>query len=306
LVPVCGVPLLSYSLAACAEHGLKRVVVNAHWLADQIEAWAGEHDGVEVVVSTEPEILGTGGGLKKVADELSPTFVVLNADVLHDVDLTALRAAVPSGGAAMALRPDPVEAPRYGVVAEDGEHVVVELASVARAEPIGRVDRTTHFTGIHALSREALERVPPGFADIVRTAYQQLVPLRRVAARRYEGIWLDAGDPLAYLDANFQVLSGRWKLPLDPFEDAAWCRTAAGREYGDPGVVGSAEVRGAAWIGHDVELGAGVVLQDVVLGSGTRVPAGAHLERVVSWEEGEVPSGRWKSVIVHPGGVLQA
>src|SRR4029079_14056952 len=32
LVPVCGVPLLAYSLALCARHGLRDVVVNAHWL----------------------------------------------------------------------------------------------------------------------------------------------------------------------------------------------------------------------------------------------------------------------------------
>jgi mannose-1-phosphate guanylyltransferase len=305
LVPVCGVPLLSYSLAACHKHGLTRVVMNAHWLSDQIEAWAGEHEGIEVHVSTElPDILGTGGGLKKVAEELAPTFVVLNADVLHDVDLTALRAAVPAGGAAMALRPHAEDASRYGVVAADAEQIVVELVKVARAEARGAVDRGTHFTGIHALDRATLERVPAGFADIVRTAYQELVPQRLVAGRRYAGIWLDAGDPAAYLDANLEVLSGRHALPLDPFEDAAWCRTGEGKEYGDPSVLNGAVVEGAAWIGREVELGAGVRLRDVVLGAGARVPAGVTLSRSVVWDDGEVPAGAHDGVIVHPGGVL--
>ena len=41
LVPVCGVPMLSYALALCARHGLSPVVVNAHHLADQLRPWAG-------------------------------------------------------------------------------------------------------------------------------------------------------------------------------------------------------------------------------------------------------------------------
>ncbi|MCA9495193.1 MAG: NTP transferase domain-containing protein, partial [Myxococcales bacterium] len=93
LVPVCGVPLLSWSLALCARHGLRDVVVNAHWLAEQVEAWSGEREGVRVTVVTEREILGTGGGLRNVADALAERFVVLNGDVLHAVDLGALLGA---------------------------------------------------------------------------------------------------------------------------------------------------------------------------------------------------------------------
>ena len=68
-------------------------------------AWQGEREGVRVTVTVEaPVILGTGGGLKAVADRLAERFVVVNADVLADVDLSALRAAVPDGGVALALR----------------------------------------------------------------------------------------------------------------------------------------------------------------------------------------------------------
>ena len=64
LVPVCGVPLLSWSLALCAHHGMRRVIVNGHWLPDALTPWAGEHEGCHVTLSIEqPEILGTGGGL---------------------------------------------------------------------------------------------------------------------------------------------------------------------------------------------------------------------------------------------------
>ena len=144
LVPVCGVPLLAYSLRLCARHGLSRVVVNAHWLSEQVEAWAGLHEGVNVTVSTEkPEVLGTGGGLRKVMHELDPVFVVLNGDVLHDVDLTALVATVRPGGAAMALRKYPDGDHRYGIVAADSANTVWRITSLASIEPEGDANEDT-------------------------------------------------------------------------------------------------------------------------------------------------------------------
>ncbi|MCB9688608.1 MAG: NDP-sugar synthase [Alphaproteobacteria bacterium] len=302
LVPVCGVPLLSWSLALCARHGLRDVVVNAHWLAEQVERWAGEREGVRVTVVTEREILGTGGGLRNVADALAERFVVLNGDVLHAVDLEALLGAVVDEGGALALRPDPEEAPRYGVVAADAEHRVVELASVARAEPRGAVDRTTHFTGIHALDRAALELVPEGFACIVRTAYRELVPARRVGAIRYDGPWLDAGDPAAYLDANLLVLRGCPELPIDPHARAAYARDASGRECGvrPDGV----RCEGPVWIGRGAELAPGTVLDHSVVGEGARVGPDSVLTQTVVWDGARHEGGAATRSVVYDGGTL--
>ncbi len=305
LVPICGVPLLSWNLALCARHGLRHVVVNAHWLSDQVEAWAGEHEGVSVAVSTElPDILGTGGGLKKVAADLAEQFVVLNGDVLHDVDLRALLDAVRPGGGAMALRPDAEAAPRYGVVAADESGTVVALTSLASAPAEGAVARDTHFTGIHALDRAALARVPEGFACIVRTAYTELVPERRVGAIRYGGPWLDAGDPAAYLDANLQVLLGRVRGALDPFARAGFAIDASGATRGDPSLVDGVDVRGPVWVGPGAQLAPGVVLERAVVGAGASVEPGASLRDTVVWDGVSAPSERHERAIVFPGGVL--
>lgn len=307
LVPICGVPLLRYSLALCEAHGLTDVVLNAHWLAEQVQAWEGQHGAVRVSVSTElPEILGTGGGLKRVSEQLAPRFVVLNADVLHNVDLTALLARVEGARAAMALRPDPENAPRYGIVAADAAGVVVRLTSLAEAAAEGDVRADTHFTGIHALDRGALELVPEGFACIVRTAYTALVPERAVRSLRYHGPWLDAGDPPAYLEANLSVLRGEVPLALDPMEQAAFATDGRSRRVGHLSAQQGLTVRGAAWIGHGTRFGSGVRLEDTVVGDGATVPDDTELVRSVVWDGCTVPPGRHEGVIVFPGGVLQA
>jgi len=306
LVPMCGVPMLSYALALCARHGLTDVVVNAHYLAEQLQRWEGAHEGCVVRVVVEaPEILGTGGGLKQVEADFAPVIAVLNADVLHDVDLTALAARVPHGGANLALRPDPDHVERYGVVATDGEGVVADLAGLATSSPRGAIDRSTHFTGIHALHRDALTLVPDGFACVVRTAYSQLVPVRRLNGHRYEGPWLDAGDPAAYLQTNLDVLHRRVVLALDPHERAAAWVAPSGERHGDTSLLEDIEVGGALWLGSGAVVSGGVALADAVVGDGARIPSGTSLLRAVVWDGVEVPPGEWRDVVFTSAGPVE-
>lgn len=300
LVPVCGVPMLSYALALCARHGLTDVVVNAHHLSAQLEAWAGEHEGCDVTVSVElPDILGTGGGLAKVRADLAERFAVVNADVLCDVDLTALLGLVKEGGASMALRPHPQDAERYGLVAADDTATVVRLTDVASAPAASDLQRDTHFTGIHAMSRSTLGLVPEGFACIVRTAYRSLVPQRKVRSLRHTGTWLDVGDPAAYLTANLAVLTTTMPVPLDPIARAAYAVSPRGKVGQAPRDV---EIEGCVWIGPDARVDRGAALKDSVIGNGARVRAGARLTRCVVWEGRDVPAGDWTDAIFYDGG----
>jgi len=304
LVPICGVPLLSYALALCARHDLTEVVINAHWLADQLVDWAGEREGCRVSVSVEtPDILGTGGGLKKVRDDLAPQFAILNGDVLHNIDLTALLGAVRPGGGALALRIDPQNAPDYGIVESDDTGTVVRIRDFAVGEARGSVDRTTHFTGIHALDRQALDRVPAGFCGILRTAHVTLVPERLVGAIKYRGTWLDAGDPQMYLQTNLAVLNGEIAFDLDPFRRAGFAIDGAGNRYGDPALVAGVEVVGPVWIGAGAQVGRGVRLERSIVGEGAEVRG--SLTGSVVWDGTGVPAGEHRGVVVHDGGGLQ-
>jgi NDP-sugar pyrophosphorylase family protein len=303
LVPVCGVPLLDYAVGHCLAFGLDRVVVNAHHQAEAVRAWArGLAAGVSVTVSVEaPEILGTGGGLKAVSDVLAERVVVLNGDVLCDVDLSVVMGAVPAGGAAMVLRPDRRAAEeRYGIVVTDGESRVVDLKKMACTTPVGPTRWDSHFTGIHALDRIVLDRVPEGFGCIVRTAYLELVAERLLVGVEHGGVWLDVGDPASYLSANLSVLRGEVKLHFDPMARASWW-TRTGGSVRDSGP----EVIGAAWVGSGVQFGAAVSLQDTVVGDFAQVAAHAQLQDCVVWSEAVVPSGNWRRCIFYGREVLE-
>lgn len=79
LLRVAGRALLDHALDQTT--GVARRVVNAHYLADQIEAHVA---GTDVRVSVEaPDILDTGGGLRQALPMLGPDPVfTLNTDVI--------------------------------------------------------------------------------------------------------------------------------------------------------------------------------------------------------------------------------
>ncbi len=188
LLPVRGVPMLDHVLAHVRAHGHDEVVVNAHWLGEQVVDWARGKPGVRVVVE-QPEILGTGGGLRNARHLLAERFVVVNGDILCDVDLTALTAV--DAPAVMALRPQ--ASPQHTGVSLDEQGVVRGIAGV-----VGEADARLHFTGVHALRREVLEHVPDGMSCIVRTAYRALIPRGEVRGVVHTGAWTDIGTLAEY------------------------------------------------------------------------------------------------------------
>ena len=93
-LPVRGVPLVAYQLALLAHHGVSEVVINAHHLPDRLIQAARRYrpPGLELHFSVEPQLLGTGGGIRKGAAFLrvSDPCLILGGDMIVDADLGAL------------------------------------------------------------------------------------------------------------------------------------------------------------------------------------------------------------------------
>lgn len=82
LVKVAGRHLIDYGFDHVRKAGVETVVVNVHYLADQIEDWVDQQASPEILVSDErAEILDTGGGIVKALPLLgNDPFFVLNSD----------------------------------------------------------------------------------------------------------------------------------------------------------------------------------------------------------------------------------
>src|SRR3954453_21452950 len=85
LIEVNGKALLDHVLEKLRTAGVKKVVVNVHYLADALEAhMATRADGLEVAISDERDLLlETGGGLVKAEPLIDcDPFLSLNSDNL--------------------------------------------------------------------------------------------------------------------------------------------------------------------------------------------------------------------------------
>lgn len=84
LIPVAGRALIDHALALADAAGVARVVVNTHYLADQIAAHLAQRLAAGgLALSHEPEILETGGGLRAAEGLLAADPVyTLNTDAV--------------------------------------------------------------------------------------------------------------------------------------------------------------------------------------------------------------------------------
>jgi len=82
MVKVGGKPLIDYGLDRLAEAGVETVVVNVHYLADQIERHLAGRQRPRIVISDErAALLGTGGGVVKALPQLGDApFFHVNSD----------------------------------------------------------------------------------------------------------------------------------------------------------------------------------------------------------------------------------
>jgi len=94
LAPVNGKSLLERNLRYLQSFGIQDVLINVHHFSEQIlRALDGNKSwGSFVTISDESDaVLETGGGLKKAAAWFNDgPFVVMNADILTDMDLSAM------------------------------------------------------------------------------------------------------------------------------------------------------------------------------------------------------------------------
>ena len=66
LLPIGGRPLIAWLMDALTEAGVTDIVVNVHHFPELIKQYVTQYSYANVHVSYEAQILGTGGGLRKV------------------------------------------------------------------------------------------------------------------------------------------------------------------------------------------------------------------------------------------------
>ena len=96
LLPISGVPLLGIWFDKLVAAGVSEVLINTHWLADQVTDYVEKYcpPALKVTVSYEQQLLGSAGTLAANREFFgSEPFFIIYGDNLSDVNLADLYAS---------------------------------------------------------------------------------------------------------------------------------------------------------------------------------------------------------------------
>jgi mannose-1-phosphate guanylyltransferase len=219
VVPLAGRPFLSFMLDWLRAHGTDEAVLSCGFRSDDVRSVLGDiYNGMRLRYVVEEEPLGTAGPVRLALDEglLEDRLFVLNGDVLTDMDLSAELARHEEREAKATLALIPVDdTSSYGVVPTDEEgRVEAFLEKTGEAVPTNRIN-----AGAYVIEREVAEAIPPGRAvSFEREVFPRLVG-KGLYGWEADGYWIDIGTPDRYLEATYDLLSGRMESALPPRDE---------------------------------------------------------------------------------------
>lgn len=203
LVPVAGKALLDHVLDRIAAAGVRRAVINVHYMADQIEAHVASRAEPQIAISDERGLLlETGGGVRKALPMLGVLpFLVHNSDSIwleHGVqNLARLFAAFDAGRMdALLLLADRSTSLGYS---GRGDFELLADGGVRRPQPGASVQFA--FTGVSMASPHLMRETPDGAFSLNRV-WDRAIGEGRLAAITLDGVWMHVGDPAAVAAAE--------------------------------------------------------------------------------------------------------
>lgn len=197
LVPLGESPIIEIMVRRLARFGFRRIVLAINHMGDLIQAYCGDGArwGVSIEYSFEGEPLGTIAPLRLIPN-LPEHFIVVNADILTDMDLSDFFEQHKKSGTVFtigaSLRSHQID---YGVIDETGG-----MLSGFKEKPA--VEYLVSM-GVYAASRRVLDFIPPsGSFGFDQLLHRFLASNEPVGVHRHTGFWLDIGRPDDYERAN--------------------------------------------------------------------------------------------------------
>lgn len=166
MIKIGGKPILLHNILWLKSEGITELYINLHHRPDVIKNYFGDGSrwGVKIHYSYEPEILGTSGAVKKIADGWQESFLVVYGDnffksgfgleefiKFHSEKNVAATVGVYRPGGNLSEK---------GVVVLDKAGRVLEFLEKPERPPSDLVS-----AGLYVLSPEAIGMIPEGISD---------------------------------------------------------------------------------------------------------------------------------------------
>ncbi len=283
MLPVAGLPVTEHQIMAAKRAGIHTLVLATSYLSEVFTPYFGDGSkwGITIAYAVEREPLGTGGAIRNAAEMLSPStlgdepIVIFNGDVLSRHSIADQIAFHQSKGADATLHLIEVEDARaFGCVPTDSDGRVT-----AFLEKMDNPVTNSINAGCYVFHPSVLDRIPLNtVVSIERETFPALVESGRpVFGYKEQAYWLDVGTPAALFKGSRDLIDGE-------FHAMQGCEI-------DP----TAVITGKSSLGANVRVGAGVKIEDCIIGDGVTIGDGAELSHCFIFHGTQVAPGRCES-----------
>jgi NDP-sugar pyrophosphorylase family protein len=269
LLPLLDIPFLVWMVERCRQTGITDVIFSLGYLGDRIESFFKAHETGDMTLHFVHETtpLDTAGGMLLAKPYYNgDPLLVFNADILTDLDLSALMERHRSSGATATLTLTRVEdITAFGLVETDDQGRIVSFREKPSAGEAATITTDTINAGTYVVDPTVFEPYSVGdplsyerqvFPDLLAAGHPMV-------AHIHEGYWRDLGKPASYYDGQLDILTGSmsdYPLPeVEQIKPGIWVHRTA---EVDP----AAQLESPCYVGSQAKIGA-----DAVLPAGTLV-----------------------------------
>ena len=280
LVPVAGEACIDYVIKSLQDAGVTDIIITTGFRAGEIVLHTGggsRYGDLNITFSIEDTPMGTAGGVKKMENFLDDTFIVASGDGVSDVDIASLLKFHKERKADATMALTTVDNPtQFGIVGIDDEGRIQRFKEKPAPE---EVFSNLINAGIYILEPHVLNLIPNGKKyDFSKQLFPDMLDRGlRLFAQPITGLWKDIGDPFDLIDTNMLMIQRKGGF-LSNSEKDDW----KGVEVKEPCMIGDGTVVTPGSSLHEVALYTNVRIErsdlsDCVVLDGARMGEGCKI-----------------------------
>ncbi len=272
MVPIVNRHFFEYQFELLKNNGIYEAVLSICHMPDKIKKVIGNGKkwGMKIHYAVEEKPLGTGGAIKNAEKFLDEQTVIMNGDILTDINIKKMAKEHSEKNASVSIALHYVEDPSaYGLVETDKTGRILKFIEKPKPDEI-----STNYinAGIYIFHKSVLRTIPADTNySVERQVFPNLLKIgEKIQSYKDDFYWLDIGKLDKYMQANFDILEGKFK--------------AVKIKNIKPKLRKGAFYNGPAFTGKGCKIGKASINPLTVIGDRVKVGDNTGIVRSIVWE----------------------
>ena len=277
LIPVMNRPLMDIILTQLHNVGVKEVISNTYYLANQIiDRYKNNNLGIKFNYIKETELSGTAGGVKKCQFffDKGEDFIVMSGDILTtaDIDKAVEIHKASNAIATIGVKEIPHEyVSHFGVVVTDDDGYITEFQEKPSVE---EAKSNLINTGIYIFNYKIFDYIPENeFCDFAKNVFPKLLKERAINTFVVDEYWNDIGTISQYKQSIQDVFNGVCQIDHDRIIDT----NLGSYVCGDSKIPSTIRFVGNTVVGNNCKLGEYIKLENCIVLDNAEIKTGSEL-----------------------------